>query len=254
MITIEEVKKSIYNKIKFLSGRDFMMEEDFNLQIADIKRNYIAAFEECKELLGLTDIDCLTDSISNDELMKMNESFKRYYINTNSSLEKKWSKYEDSPIVFYYLFSQREKEFRSGHRVIWDLIQNAEKYIKSENLSEIKCYFINFQDNSHRITKRICNTENSLTFSGEFDLIIYLISDKRIIKLVIDDKKLISSKENIVQKDLKKIEIGSDVCVFFHYHGLHDPDLLVMDDYESAVDLRRKISDLREMKFNNNKK
>jgi len=257
MTTVEEIKKAILKKVIFVTGHDLILKEDFDNQLSDIMKNFITACDETKSILNWTGIDWFKEkSHSREDRIRINETLNKYYKRSNSWVEKWWWQHyrwkEDLPLGLYYLFSISEsgQENQIADRgYIWDIIQNAEKYLKSENLSEVIKYYVNITNNPTRSFLKIYNSEKSFSDLKEFRLIIFLLSNRRIIKLVVDDKQLISSKENIIQKDLKKIEIEQDVNLFFHYHGLHDPDLLVMDDYQSAADLRRKISELREMKF-----
>jgi hypothetical protein len=146
------------------------------------------------------------------------------------------------------------------------IINNAEIYLRSEELSKFRKYFINIFSHDSFHNWRTFDQEKSLKgvepkfyrmtpnddeySHSKIILIIYLISEKRIIKLSLNDEKLITSEEHIIQKDLKKVEINNNREVYFHYHGLHVPDILVMDSYEAAVNLRKEISELRENKFN----
>jgi len=257
MTTVQEIKKSILKKVIFVTGHDLILKEDFDKQLSEIMENYITACEITKSILNWNGLDWFKErSHGKEERKRINETLAKYYKRNNSWVEEWWwQEYkwkEDLPLGLYYLFSLSESgnENQIADRgYIWDIIQNAEKYLKSENLNDVIQYFINISDKPSRYSGRVYNTEKSYRYSKDFRLIIYLLSERRIIQLVIDDKQLISSKENIIQKDLKKIEIINDVNLYFHYHGWHDPDLLIMDDNKSATDLRRKISELRDLRL-----
>jgi hypothetical protein len=259
MASLDEITKAIHNKIKFVSGFDFPFIVNFDLQLTEIRENYLFAFEQLKNDYNLTDIESLPKGFYHEKRLELYEPFMKYYKKTNSWLEKYWTKENDNELIgLYWRFSTNDLNWglKMEYGDSWGIMDSAVKCLKLENLSEVTTYEINLWQYSH-ITSyhdEIKNTKGSLDYKKYFQLVLYLISNKRIIKLILSPDNLISSVEHIIQKDLKKIEIKNDLNLYFHYHGLHDPDLLVMDSYQEAVDLRRKITDLRENKsFGNNK-
>ena len=82
------------------------------------------------------------------------------------------------------------------------------------------------------------------------ELSIYLISETRIVNLVIANNALKRSTEHNIQKDIKKVEIEDELKVGIHYHGLHNPEYIIVENYDEAVYLRKKLNLLREKNFN----
>jgi hypothetical protein len=259
MISIKDFENALYSKINYVTGNYLCTREDYDSQLSEIKKNFMFAFEKSKTILELNEPEWINENQRISLLTPKNEVFIKYYKRTNSPLENEFKtkfKQQAFPInLYHWIASDRYNEMminvKQGYYL--DLVKNVLKYIEAENLSEIESFYINLNENTS--LNKICNTENSLPNSKYNPLlIVYLFSKKRIIKLVVDDKHLISSKENIIQKDLKKIEIRDDVNIYFHYHGLHQPDKLVIDDYKSAINLRRQLSDLRQRRVNYNKR
>lgn len=153
------------------------------------------------------------------------------------------------------------REEYNSIKYFWDYLNKAKFYIQEENLHEIKTCIINISEkryNFSNLEREKLNSEGALSIPflscilGQpisYQFHIFLVSDKRIVQLITDDKKLILSEEHIIQKDIKKIEIENETNVFIHFHGLHDPTLIVMDDYKSAVNFRKEISELREKRI-----
>lgn len=245
MATVHEIKKTIQEKIKQSLGVDFILEEDFDRQLSAIKTNLLTAIEEAKKILGDNILETYYATFSYswghytgmaEKGRNINDTVLKFYHRTNSRLENRdWnegdSRKEFSPLNFYQSdkIKSAEKHEYGNFR---ELIRFAEKCLKGEDLSETIRYFIN-----------ITSWES---------MIIYLISKNRITKLEIEKRAYgdicCSSNEHIIQKDIKKVEVYNQ-RIYFHYHGLHDPDILIMDNYEAAVNLRKEISELREKRF-----
>jgi len=242
MITIEEIVARIY-EVTSESFNDFISEDDFNNQISEIRANYMAALEKVKIKYGNKKLEDYNNnkldiSKSREINFIINDTYKR----TNSLFENLIWDYK-SPLNFNKL-SVFAEEYKEKFQVCWEVIHNAERYLNSEISGDINSYYINILDCNHQLFKK-----NYTNYDLEgIILMIYLISTRRIIKLLINKDRLMTSSEHIIQKDFKKVEIYNDVQVCFHYHGLHDPDVLFMDNYESAVSLRKIISELREFK------
>ncbi len=76
---------------------------------------------------------------------------------------------------------------------------------------------------------------------------VFIITQKYFIRLFINTDNAFDRTEHIIQRDIKKISI-SDTEVDVHFHGLHDPLRIIVDDYKVALDLQRHLTSLREFK------
>lgn len=256
MKTLEEVERVTFDKIKFLSEISFILKKDYDEQLQEIKNHFIDACNESKSIVDWDWIEWFKMS-NKPDLEIINNAVKQYYKRTNSWLENWWwqnyHNKERLPLIFYYVFSLDEwgKELKEKHNYLWNISKNLSTALNGENLKEVNSFYVNIADNpdkkpSYYYPKYFID-KSSLDKLSEFRIIIYLFSNKRIIRLNIQHDG-IDSKENIIQRDIKKIEIINNLYVNIHYHGLHDPDLIIMDNYESAIALRTEISKLREYK------
>ena len=88
---------------------------------------------------------------------------------------------------------------------------------------------------------------------GFIFLSIFLITEKRILSIA-SGEDFIRFSDYLIQKDIKKVEIVNEhyekqIEILLHYHGFHDPEKIVLDNYPTAVNLRKQISELREEKY-----
>ncbi|MEI6767147.1 MAG: hypothetical protein WCM76_16070 [Bacteroidota bacterium] len=75
---------------------------------------------------------------------------------------------------------------------------------------------------------------------------IYIISSKYIVCLTFGKDGLANRTEHIIKRDIKKLELERDLDLYIHYHGLHDPQKIVLENYEEAIDLQRFLTQNRE--------
>src|ERR1035438_6915853 len=108
MITIEEIKKTIYEKIKPQVDFDCPSEEDFNKQLSEIKRNYKTALEETKAFFGDEELDKYYKNDMYSVVMDEIENyFKEIYKRTTWIETRQW--WSDSPFNFCLIsFSKQE--------------------------------------------------------------------------------------------------------------------------------------------------
>lgn len=250
---IENVKKETHQKLQIISGEEFPLEKEFDEQILEIRKHFLVAIEG--ELRPDYDrVDEYTSwGISQEYIReKVQTKFYETYTKTNSWLEKLFLG-ENRPALFACFGMPEWKEQimkRISTRYInlkyqWQLIENVGKYLKSEDITKVKKNYINILDKYNQILTGKKRLDNS-----EFTVLIYLITPDRIIPMYINNEKIISSTERIIKKDLKKVELVNETYIQFHYHGLHKPDVLHLDSYEIAIDLRKEITKLRENNFN----
>jgi hypothetical protein len=260
MINSDKIIESICEKIKFVAGDEFLLEEQFEEQLAEIKRNFIEAKET---FLNNHKSKILTPYLTNYEFKddetteKANRSFKQFYKKTNSLLENKlWVWDTCYPLWFRELLisdTSARNQFLVKYKNVLATIKNSQKGLNSEELNRVKNYYINiYQREIKNSENSISSLSNTVPFDkhnkNSFYIIIYLISNDRIIKLCAGSSS-ITSEEHIIVKDLKKVT-NTNSEVEFHYHGLHNPDCLAMDTYDEAVKLRILMSELRENRRN----
>lgn len=74
---------------------------------------------------------------------------------------------------------------------------------------------------------------------------VFMFSKKYFIKLSIGENGIIDRVENIIQRDIKKINIVQNQLLEIYFHGLYDPETIVLDSYGEALQLQREISEHR---------
>lgn len=256
MVDSAKIINSIIEKIKFVAGDEIILEHDFEEQLSAIKSNFndaikVALERETNKILirNLTDLNY----IDWGESKESKNLFKNYYKRTNSFLENKlWEDDAYYPLAFRSLMisDQNIREtFLVQYKDVHVTFKNVQKGLDSEDLKKINHYFVNISDrNGIKNSEKSISSLRDVLVNGfnqnYFTIIIYLLSNDRIISLSANSRQ-INSEEHIIQKDLKKVS-NIDSAVHFHYHGHHNSDCLVMDTYEEAVKLRSIMTELRE--------
>lgn len=255
---LENITKIIHQKIQNQTREYFPLESDFDEQMVEFREHYLTALESYIQAKnGKSQLDMNPNSsfgIGSEKLRetvrnKFNQTFKK----TDSWLH---NNLDDKTHLYYHLLSPdwkkelvRNNPFYCLKKYHWATIEKANKYLKSEELNKVRKCFVNIVDinsssNSYSLSQ-------SHSFDSDFTLLIYLITSERIITTRLNKEKVILSTEHIIKKDLKKVEIKNETKVEFHYHGLHDPDILHLDSYELAIEVRKEVTELRENKFSN---
>lgn len=260
MTTSEEIINKILERIKYVSGDEIILENQFELQLAEIKKNFTEAIKEIKEAEKHNYIlRLLKETATKDqgEFIEANKTFSQYYTRTLSSLESRlWLSDKYSPLNMHFILQEDviiRDRYINNYRRILDCLNNIQIGLLAEDLSKIEYSFVNIKyngsiSNSEKSIPSLMENKNEYgIFRYRIQFIIYLISSLRIIKLE-EHHGRISTEEHIIKKDLKKVS-NTGANLYFHYHGLHDPDLLVLDTYEEAVQLRKQVSALRESKL-----
>lgn len=179
--------------------------------------------------------------------------------------------------LFLYLHKQKHEEidadcikrFEASQRIYlkpyWNILSTLEKYLRAEkvntnmkaivNVGTIECtrnYRINrgLSDFNDYAIKKDGNEFNYYKTSDVKQIegtiiIIYLISDKSFIKLLVTENSLIGRSEYLIKKDIKKIEIGEDHFLKIHFHRYNDWETIIMKDYQQALDLQKFIISFR---------
>lgn len=253
---LENITKTIHQKIQKLTGEYFPLESDFDEQMIEIRKHYLAALEGQFKPKDLQNSLKMNEHASfGIESAKLRETvinkFNQTFLKTDSWVHNNFN-IDKNNHLFYHLLSPDWKNeivrcnpFYNLKKHQWTTIEKAIKYLKSEELNKVTKYFVNIVDSQFNL---LCFNSYGLEYN--FTLLIYLITSERIITTYINKEKVILSTEHIIKKDLKKVEIVDETKVLFHYHGLHNADVLYVDSYEQAVEVRKRITELRENKFN----
>jgi hypothetical protein len=77
---------------------------------------------------------------------------------------------------------------------------------------------------------------------------LFIISEKYLIMLSLDENGLNDRIEHIIQKDIKRLNIRHDSTLEVHFHGHHEPLSIDVDDYKSALQLQRHLTELRQVR------
>jgi hypothetical protein len=254
---LENIIKNIHQKIQNQTKEYFPLERDFDEQMGEIREHYLTALEtHIKAKNGTSQLDMNPGSsfgIGSEKLRKIvRNKFNQTFKKTDGWL---YTNLNDKNHLYYHLISTDWKNELVRNdpfyclKKQWATIDKAIKYLKSEELNKVRKCFVNLVDiNSYSNSYSL---SHSHSFNSNFTLLIYLITSERIITTLLNKDKVILSTEHIIKKDLKKVEIKNETKVEFHYHGLHDPDILHLDSYELAIEVRKEVTELRESKFTN---
>lgn len=154
------------------------------------------------------------------------------------------------------------------------ILERLQDYLKKENLNDLVEVIFNFgkrnkdsqlrgMSNSYVSSNAqyqfvdgytVFENEKTYTFTKKSDckgieadyLDAFILSRKYFIKLSIGEEGVIQRVHQIWKRDVKKIDIYQSVMVEIYFHGYYDPEILVLESYEKALDLQRKLIDLRE--------
>lgn len=158
-----------------------------------------------------------------------------------------------------------EKEQRKYFKTYWDLATILENYIKHERTGQNSKYIINAGNVSCRgklgSLDIVANQDKytiekngyTFTYYKKVDprelncllVIIYIITDKSFIKLMVNEAELLGRSEYLIRKDIKKIEINNDHFLKIHFHRYNDSETVIMNDYSEALSLQKYITGLR---------
>jgi len=161
-------------------------------------------------------------------------------------------------------------------KILEDILLNAPQFISAESISEDDFVFVNvgyrdwIWENKGGYSEKINNTftvinnnQRSLYIkkadckkSRETYTDIYIISRKYFIKLSLGSKGVIDRTEHIIQRDIKKINIAENIMLEVFFHGHFDPETIILDDYKTALNLQRHLTELRQVRtdsYNKNK-
>lgn len=86
-----------------------------------------------------------------------------------------------------------------------------------------------------------------------YEVNIFIISQKYITEMSIDEKSLNHRTEHVIQRDIKRIEAKSE-HLYVYFHGIHHPFIIKLDTYEEVIKLQRNLLELRNSQNYSNRK
>lgn len=158
-------------------------------------------------------------------------------------------------------------DYNSKQSVVESIVKHLPKYFDAEDIDERDTVIINvgFRDNYYEgkasYHPKLINTFKVLNNEIEYSYIhkadtkevksyysdIFIISNRYFIKLSIGEAGLIDRTEHLL-RDIKKVNLAADEVVEIFFHGLFDAASIVLDSYADALNLQRKLTNLREVK------
>ncbi len=79
---------------------------------------------------------------------------------------------------------------------------------------------------------------------------IFIISSLHFVKLSLGASGVLD-RTDIIHRDIKKLNIVNNNLLEIFFHGFYDPEIIVLDDYKSALDLQRHLTNLRQVRYEN---
>ncbi|MBT7994936.1 MAG: hypothetical protein HN691_08685 [Bacteroidetes bacterium] len=267
MINVEQITDLFVSKLEHIRDYKFILEKEFDEQLPLLKERINSSLTKLQSELNIEDLEKFFSEMRRNKFeneKEVNNVFFKYFVNNKSTIEEYFG-ISESAMELYNFSIEPDNNLKDMVRrkldIYWDILEKSKHYLILEELDKVNSCYINFLGYKYSAFSpeyKYFNTKGSLSFypkeDSGFRMSIYLISESRIVNIILNNKKLISSNEHIIQRDLKKVEVFNDNQIYFHYHGLHKPDVLHMDDYESAIKLRKQISKFREKRFFNNPK
>lgn len=77
---------------------------------------------------------------------------------------------------------------------------------------------------------------------------LFIVSSKYFIKLSLGSDGVINRTEHVIQRDINKLNIIDNNKLEIYFHGHFDPEIIVIDDYKSALQLQRQLTELRQVR------
>lgn len=175
------------------------------------------------------------------------------------------SKFKGIPFHTWYDFSLSQYDKIEPVKIL----KHLKDYLRKENLNELLDVVVNFgkrhesqQARGHSYHTnyqyvdgyKVFENQKLYEFTKKSDcksinvgyLDIFLLSKKYFVKLSIGAEGVIQRVHQIWKRDVKKIDIYQSVMVEIYFHGYYDPEILVLESYDKALELQRKLMDLRE--------
>ncbi len=123
------------------------------------------------------------------------------------------------------------------HQKFWDYWINSFDKVKA-TLEKVPIYL-----NAETIDDK---DQIYYSINSQHYVSIFILTTKYIINLVVGPDNPLRT-QHIIQRDIKKIE-ATDRSVYIHFHGLHNPQVIMVDTYKSAIKLQQHLTDLRDKK------
>lgn len=158
-----------------------------------------------------------------------------------------------------------ESEQRKYMTPFWNIMSTLEKYLRAEATHPNTKYVVNVGKidctRNYRVNRGLTDY-NEITIGKDGDqysffktsdvkqlkcriIIVYLISSKSFIKLMVNEDLLLSRSEYLIKRDIKKIEISEDNFLKIHFHRYSDWETLILKTYKDALELQKYITAFR---------
>jgi hypothetical protein len=164
-----------------------------------------------------------------------------------------------------------KKTFAPDFQILNSIINNVTEVLKAEEILKQDIFYVNVGYRSYNFEGRysyhpklfdefyVRNKSKSFYFIKKSDCKgikatyadIFIISARYFIKLTLGENGIIDRTQHILARDIKKTNIVDNNKLEIYFHGLYDPETIIMDDYKSALDLQKHLTDLRQVRFDN---
>ena len=174
-------------------------------------------------------------------------------------------RYEEWDKLESKFFERCKENFNNTYKEYADILSNSIKYLKAENIDLRDKIFVNvgnrdffyagsgsyhpklvdrFNVINNKIQYKYCKSADCKGIETKY-VDVFIISNKYFVKLSINNKGIIDRVEHIIKRDVKKLNIVGDNMLEIYFHGLFDPEVIVLDSYDEALKLQRHITQLR---------
>lgn len=197
----------------------------------------------------------------------------RYF--TTKLSNKEDPKYESD---FYYPIYKNE-QYRNDVILYWtqradilnSILKTAPELIDAETITDNDLVFINVGirnwrwENPSNFSTKINDTFHIFNKAEKYSFVkkadckaiketfadLFILTNKYFVKLSLGSKGVIDRTEHIIQRDVKKLSIVENNKLEVYFHGHFDPETIVLDDYKSALQAQRHLTELRQLNTGN---
>ncbi len=260
-------------RTKFIENLNegLLLREDFNnFELTESDKNYYRR-----------NFHSSTTSIyhnERDDIIIPDKKNPRTYL-TAILLKTKQKRKKDDNSWYSDYYQPFDKDFEHHFHSYWqeklfvlkDILNNAPEFVNAETISDKDLAFINvgyrwtyyegagsyhpklqnaFQIINENISfkyykKADCKDINA-TFAD-----IFIFTTKYFIKLSLGANGVLDRTEHIIQRDIKKLNIVDNNKLEIYFHGHFDPEIIVLDNYKSALQIQRHLTELRQVRSDN---
>lgn len=249
MITSETIFQEILDKLVFLTGNKLLLITNFEEQLAAIRKNYTAAWNEYTNSLR-----------SQSQPGPINSTLGGIYKSTNTILEQEICK-DQIQGQYPYNFESLMKDTDSlkgasiiAYKNTFTILESFKKLIELESLRGCRFYQINIRrDMTQNLQFEKSIGLNNILQDG-FILKLFLLSNDRIVILRQNahgasragfQELNINRTTNafLLKKDIKEVSTSENQLVF--RNRLNSTWTIYMDSVQKAIEIRNLVNELR---------